>query len=32
VFLKHAQKNNEYAYLKYFLATAILETHRRFGN
>jgi len=32
VFLKHAQVNNEYSYLKYFLATAILETHRKFGN
>jgi len=32
VFLKHAQVNNEYSYLKYFLATAILETHKKFGN
>ena len=32
VFLKHAQINNEYSYLKYFLATAILETHKKFGN
>jgi len=30
VFLKHAQVNNEYAYLKYFLANAILETHKKF--
>jgi Fic family protein len=32
VFLKHAQVNNEYSYLKYFLATTILETHKKFGN
>ncbi|MEA3498751.1 MAG: Fic family protein [Campylobacterota bacterium] len=30
VFLKHAQVNNEYGYLSYFIGTSILNMHKKF--